>query len=124
MPASKPLDEYTPHELSAGLMRGNRVDMQRGYSPYSAALVAADRNNLSEHDTRALLDWSLGFHDGIWDATRESMAENENYMRGRIDAHTESGFHLYPTEPEEPASVERVKDLSAEQLFSRRAERQ
>lgn len=134
MAASKPLDEYTPHELAAGLMRGNRMDMQTGYPAFSAALVAADRNNLSEHDTRALLDWSLGFNDGIHDAMhlsdpnvekgpdRPSLAENENYLRGRIDARLEGGFGLYPSSPQSDEDVENMHRATVEQLFHRRPE--
>lgn len=110
----------SPHELTAGLMRGSRVDMQLGYGPYAAAMAAAQRNDLSDEKCRALFDWALGFHDGIHDAMhrddpnvekgpeRPGMAESESYMRGRIDGRSESGFHLYPSRPEpQPRQFER-----------------
>ena len=106
------LDSMTPHELTAGLMRGNRVDMQLGYGPYAAAMTAADRHKLSDASVRSLFDWALGFHDGIHDAMhrddddveegpkRPGMAENETYLTGRVEGRSESGLYLYPSAPE------------------------
>lgn len=111
------IDKMTPRELSAGLMRGNRIDMQTGYSPRSAALTAAERNNLSEQRARELLDWSLGFHDGLYDAMhrddpgvedvpkRPSLASNEMYLQGRINGRSESGLYLYPCAPEQSGVI-------------------
>ena len=111
------IDQMSPQELSAGLMRGNRADMQLGYGPRSAAMTAAERHQLSQESFRALLDWSLGFHDGLHDAMhrddpevdvgpeRPAMAENEDYLRGRIEARSESGLYLYPAAPEDSAIV-------------------
>ena len=109
---SKDLDTMTPHELTAGLMRGDRTDMRCGYGPYAAAMAAANRFDLGDDACRRLFDWSLGFHDGIHDAMhrddpevgegpkRPGMAENESYLRGRIDGRMEPGFFLYPARPE------------------------
>lgn len=117
---SKSLDDMTPHELTAGLMRGNRADMQLGYGPYAAAMAAADRHKLSDANIRPLFDWALGFHDGLHDAMRRDdveveegpkrlgMAESESYLRGRIDGRSESGLNLYPSSPEpQPREFER-----------------
>jgi hypothetical protein len=103
------IDSMTPRELAAGLMRGDREDFKLGYSPRSAALAAAQRNELSEDDARKLLDWALGFHDGMHDAMhtsdpnvegapqRESFRENSDYLEGRGAGFRENGFRLYPT---------------------------
>jgi hypothetical protein len=59
------LDKMTATELCAGLMRGDRVDMKRGYSAESAALTAAERKDLGEDDTHRLLAFAHGFRDGM-----------------------------------------------------------
>lgn len=106
------LDSMSPIDLCCGLMRGDRSDMRLGYSPAAAALAAAERNKLDEAHTRALLDYALGFSDGMHDSMhnadptvpygpeRRSLADNEQYLTGRIAGRLEDGFMLYPTGPE------------------------
>jgi hypothetical protein len=106
------IDAMTALDLCVGLMRGDRNDMRLGYSPASAALAAAQRKGLDDAHTRALLDYALGFSDGMHDAMhrgdpttphgpqRASMASNEQYLTGRIAGRLEDGPHLYPTSPE------------------------
>lgn len=106
------LDAMSPIDLCCGLMRGDRADMKMGYSPAAAALAAAERNGLDETRTRALLDYALGFSDGMHDSMhradptvpygpeRRSLAANEQYLTGRIAGRLENGFMLYPTGPE------------------------
>ena len=111
------LDAMNPRELTAGLMRGNRADMQLGYGPYSAAMAAANRHDLDDPHVRELFDWALGYHDGMHDAVhnddryvekgpeRPGMAVNETYLKGRIEGRSENGFTLYLASPESQPRV-------------------
>jgi hypothetical protein len=106
------IDEMTPHELTAGLMRGDRTDMRLGYSAKAAALTTAERKQLSPEQYQKLLEWAQGFHDGMYDAIahsdpevergpyRPAMADSTNYMEGRVMGRAENGFFLYPSKPE------------------------
>jgi hypothetical protein len=105
------IDAMTPHELTAGLMRGDRTDMRLGYDPKSAALAAIERKKLSPEQARKLIEWAQGFHDGMYDAMahserevqrgpyRPEMADSTNYMEGRVLGRAENGFFLYPSAP-------------------------
>jgi hypothetical protein len=103
------INKMTPREFCAGLMRGDRTDMKAGYSYQSAALVAAERNNLDEDDVRKLLRYALGFAEGMVHAMHRSdpsnppgpdpmaaLSDDADYVDGRRDGLTEEGFLLYP----------------------------
>lgn len=110
-------NEMTPRELCGGLMRGDRVDMKRGYGPESAALVAAERNKLDEDEFRTLLAWALGFADGMQEAIHRSdpatpppaslktgnPATATAYREGLASGRTEDGLRLFPTPRERRA---------------------
>lgn len=104
------IDQMTPRELCAGLMRGDRADMKLGYSYESAALVAAERNILSEDATRRLLRYAFGFAEGMVHSMnlsdphnppgpdpKPSLSNDVDYLQGRADGMAENGFMIYPS---------------------------
>lgn len=111
----KSLDEMTPRELCAGLMRGDRVDMRLGYSAKSAAITAAERNRLDKLATARLVDYAVGFADGMQVAIGESdpsvsvyvptQDHGDDYRDGRRDGEGEEGFTLYPSGLNERGAV-------------------
>ena len=65
------LNKMTPKQLATSLMRGNKTEFQLGYSAESAALVAADRHSLDEHDRALLVAYCQGFADGCAEDSRD-----------------------------------------------------
>jgi hypothetical protein len=74
------------------------------------ALVAAERNSLSEEATRRLFRYAFGFAEGLVHAMHNSdpnnsegpeacrsLADDQDYVDGRLDGITENGFMLYPS---------------------------
>jgi hypothetical protein len=59
------INDMTPRQLAAGLMRGNKDEFKLGYGPHAAAHAAANRNGLSESEFRELVAYCEGFHDGL-----------------------------------------------------------
>lgn len=57
------LETAHPHELVAGLMRGNRRELKLGYSAANA--VAAVMDLRPELDRSALMTYARGFADGL-----------------------------------------------------------
>lgn len=105
----KSLEEMTARELCAGLMRGDRVDMKLGYSYEAAALTAAEHKDLTEPAVKRLLNYALGFGEGMAHAlhradsdtaegppVRSGFADDRDYVAGRRDGEAEEGFLLYP----------------------------
>lgn len=103
------IDSMTPREMTAGLMRGDRVDMKRGYSAESAALVAADFKGLSVDEKDRLLAFAYGFADGIAESIERTdpvvqyerygagIGYDTEYLDGLTLGRSEAGMLLYPT---------------------------
>lgn len=107
------IDKLSAHDLCAGLMRGDRVDMKRGYSFYSAAQAAAERKGLTDEETDELVAFARGFAIGMRQAMREAdpampeppdeleldyedRRQRRAYKVGQALGETEDGFGLYP----------------------------
>jgi hypothetical protein len=107
------IDELTPHDLCAGLMRGDRVDMKRGYNFRAAAMAAAERKGLTEEETDELVAFARGFAIGMRQAMHEAdpampeppeeleldyedRRQRRAYKVGQALGETEDGFRLYP----------------------------
>jgi hypothetical protein len=88
-------------------MRGDRMDMKRGYDYKAAALSAAQFKGLSEDQTRQLLDFARGFANGMAAAIEADDAsvhykryeplKTVEYTLGLQSGAGEAGFLLYPT---------------------------
>jgi hypothetical protein len=92
------IDDMTLRDRTAGLMRGNRQQMQLGYSARNAA-YAALRYDFSGEDpgfddprlTEDLFPYAEGFADGMADVLERSvmrsewLAQGESYVRHTDD---------------------------------------
>jgi len=67
------LNKMTPRQLTAGLMRGDALEMKMGYSPEAAAGAAARRFEMSEQEHAELLAYAQGFADGLVEDGRQGL---------------------------------------------------
>lgn len=108
------LDAMTARELTAGLMRGDRLDMKLGYSALSAAHAAAATKHITVPSDAwdGLLSWAEGFQDGMADAIEQydpqvryrrtgldGAKDAAAYTTGRAQGRREAGPTLYPSIP-------------------------
>lgn len=103
------IEDMTAYDVCAGLMRGDRLDARSGFAAESAALIAADCKRLGARDTRNLIDWAVGFADGLTDAmhyadpsipsppVRMALRKSKHYKAGREAGGDEEGFLVFPT---------------------------
>ena len=90
------LNKMTPRQLTAGLMRGNRIEMKMGYSPEAAASAAARRAGWDNDspEFKELLAYAQGFADGlVEDGTQGLMPERQSDAAMELEDIVPDGEH-------------------------------